>query len=169
MDQLDKLGVQHDLGVESLGDWTVPLGVSRQIGEFCFVEVGHFGVQCQSRTADAKSFALRLKSGGRLGDEFCRSKSGTLQAKGERHSEASSMSCSDQLFGIGAFLALKARFERIKRVREHSGIGGKIAATVAARAAPNRFRLANHGSLLRASALEYHRLDCKAVLKYQPR
>ena len=54
MDQLDKLGVQHDLGVENLGDWTVLLGVSRQIGEFCFVEVGHFGAQRQSRTANGE-------------------------------------------------------------------------------------------------------------------
>src|SRR5580704_3287561 len=161
---LDKLGVTHDLGIENLGDWTVLLGVSRQIGESCFVEVGHFGAQCKSRSADSKSFALRFKSDGRLGAECCRCESGSLQAKGERHSEATSMCCGDQLFGIGAFLVLKARFERIRRFREHSGIGGKIAATVAAHAAPNRCRLADHGSLLRALALQYHRLDHKAVL-----
>jgi hypothetical protein len=48
MDALGQLGVEHDLGLENLGDWAVLLGVSRQIGEFCFVEVGHFGVQRQS-------------------------------------------------------------------------------------------------------------------------
>ena len=78
---LDKLGVKHDLGIENLGDWTVLLGVSRQIGESCFVEVGHFGAQRKSRTADPKSFALRFKSDGRLGAEFCRCESGSLQAK----------------------------------------------------------------------------------------
>jgi hypothetical protein len=48
MDALGQLGVEHDLGLENLGDWAVLLGVSRQIGELCFVEVGHFGVQRQS-------------------------------------------------------------------------------------------------------------------------
>src|SRR5262245_33544241 len=48
IDTLGQLGVEHDLGVENLGDWAVLLGVSRQIGELCFVEVGHFGAQRQS-------------------------------------------------------------------------------------------------------------------------
>ena len=48
MDALGQLGVEHDFGLENLGDWAVLLGVSRQIGELCFVEVGHFGVQRQS-------------------------------------------------------------------------------------------------------------------------
>jgi len=48
MDALGQLGVEHDLGLENLGDWAVLLGVSRQIGELYFVEVGHFGVQRQS-------------------------------------------------------------------------------------------------------------------------
>jgi hypothetical protein len=66
MDSLDKLGVQHDLGVENFGDWAVLLGVSRHIGEFCFVEVGHFSSQRQSRTANAKSLALWFESDRRL-------------------------------------------------------------------------------------------------------
>jgi hypothetical protein len=33
MDGSDKLGVQHNLGVENLGDWAVLLGVSRHIDE----------------------------------------------------------------------------------------------------------------------------------------
>ena len=39
IDALGQLGVEHDLGLENLGDWAVLLGVSRQIGELCFVEV----------------------------------------------------------------------------------------------------------------------------------
>ena len=65
--RLDKLGVQHDLGVENLRNWAVFLGIFRRLREFCFVEVGHFGAQRQSRTADAKPFALRFESDGCLG------------------------------------------------------------------------------------------------------
>ena len=43
-DALGQLGVEHDLGLENLGDWAVLLGVSRQIGELGLVEVGHFGM-----------------------------------------------------------------------------------------------------------------------------
>src|SRR5207244_1167973 len=51
---------------------------------------------------------------------------------------------SDQLLGIGALLVLEASPERIRCICKYTGIGGKITAAVAASAAPNRFRLADH-------------------------
>ena len=75
-------------------------------------------------------------------------KPAALQAKGERHGEAPGVRCGNQLLGIGALLVLKAGLEGIRRAGEHSGVGGKIAAAIAARAAPNRFRLADHEGLL---------------------
>ena len=97
MDGLDQLGVQHDLGVENLGDWAVLLGIFRELREFCFVENGHFCAQRQSRTADAKSLALRFETDGRLGAELGRGEAGALQAKREHHGKAPGMRCGDQL------------------------------------------------------------------------
>src|SRR6266436_3051224 len=71
---LDQLGVERDLGVENLGDRTVFLGIFRHLGEFCLVHVRHLGAQGQGRTANAKSFALRLESDGRFGAELGRGK-----------------------------------------------------------------------------------------------
>src|SRR6266404_2847591 len=82
MGTLDELGVQHDLGVENLGDGAVLLGISGDIGEFCVVQVRHAGAQRQSRTADAESLALRFESDGCLSAELGRGKAGALQAKG---------------------------------------------------------------------------------------
>ena len=57
------------------------------------------------------------------------------------------MSGRDQLFGIGAFVAFEAGFERIRRLGEHTGIAGKLAVARAPGATPDRFRLADHSSL----------------------
>jgi hypothetical protein len=42
---------------------------------------------------------------------------------------------------------------------KHSGIGGKIAITVTARAAPNRFRFADHRNLLFVKTNQRHAAD----------
>ena len=63
------------------------------------------------------------------------------------------MGRSDQLFGISALFVLESGPERIRGLCEDAGIGGKIAVAGATSAAPNRFRLADHGSLRSASDL----------------
>src|SRR5271166_4816061 len=137
--------VQCDCGVENLGDRAVLLGIAGHPSERGLIEVRHLGAQRQSRPTDAESLTLRLKSDRSLGRELGRRKACALQLKGERHGEASGMGGGDQLFGVGAPLVLEPGPERIRGLCEHAGIGGKIAAAVAARAAPNRFRLAYHG------------------------
>src|SRR5262249_43338171 len=130
------------------GDRAIFLGVFRHLREFTAVKVRHLSAQRQSRTTDAKSFTLLLESHGGLGAELSRGKSRSLQAKRKRHCETPGVCCGNELLRIGTLLVLEAGLERIGRAGKHPGIGGKIAATVAARAAPNRFSLADHGSLL---------------------
>jgi hypothetical protein len=55
---------------------------------------------------------------------------------------------ADQLFEIGAFLALEAGLERVGRFGKHAGIGRKIAVAVAAGATPFGASLANRVDLL---------------------
>src|SRR5262245_24369201 len=139
--------VEGYFGVENLGNRAVLLGFAGNPGEGSFVQVRHFGAQGQRRPADAEALALRLEGDRGLGAELRRRIASALQPKGQGHGEAPSMGGSDQLFGIGAPLVLEARPERVRGLRQHAGIGGKMTAAGAAGPAPNCFRLADHLSL----------------------
>ena len=84
-----------------------------------------------------------------LGGELSRGIAAGLQPERERHGEATGVRRGDELFGVGTLLVLEACLEGIRRLCEHTGIGGKIAAAGATGPAPNRFRLADHVSLSR--------------------
>src|SRR5262245_38089015 len=139
--------VEGYFGVENLGNRAVLLGFAGNPGEGSFVQVRHFGAQGQRRPADAEALALRLEGDRGLGAELRGRIASALQPKGQGHGKAPGMGGSDQLFGIGAPLVLEARPERVRGLRQHAGIGGKMTAAGAAGPAPNCFRLADHLSL----------------------
>src|SRR5258705_8872215 len=140
----NQFGVQRNRGVENFGHRTVLLGIACHSSKRSFVQVRHLGAQCESRPTDAESLAFWLKSNRCLRAELCWRIASALQLESQCHGEASGMGSSDQLFRIGPPLVLEAGPERIGSPREHPGIGGKVAAAGTARAAPNRFCLANH-------------------------
>src|SRR5580700_9959412 len=144
IDASDQFGVQGDRGVEDLGDRAVLLGIAGHSNKRGFVQVWHFGAERQSRPADAETLAFGFERDRGLGGELSRGIAAGLQAKRERHGEAPGMRRGDELFGVGALLIFEPGLERIRRLCEHAGIGGKIAAAGATRAAPDRLRLADH-------------------------
>ncbi len=146
-DSSDQLGVQCYLGIENLGDRAVFLGVSRHCKEFGFVEIRRFGAQSQSGAGDAETLAFRFEGHCGLGGKFGRGEAGLLHPEGKRHSEAAGMRCGDQLFGVRPLLIFEASSKRVGCFCQNTGIAGKTAATGASGATPNRFRLADHGSL----------------------
>src|SRR6202035_5580735 len=94
--------------------------------------------------ADAKTLAFRFERDRGLGGELGGGIAARLQPERHRHGEATGMGCGDELFGIGTLLIFEPCLERIRRLREHAGIGGKIAAAGATGAVPNRLRFADH-------------------------
>src|SRR5262249_31613693 len=62
----------------------------------------------QSGPSDPETFTFGFECDRGLGRELGRGVAAALQAKCERHGEAASVRCCDQLFGIGAVLVLEA-------------------------------------------------------------
>src|SRR4029077_3665409 len=120
--------------------------------ERSLVDVRHRGAQRQRRAGDAKALAFRLQRDGGLGAEVGGSEAAALQLERQRHGETAGMRGGDELLGIGALLVLEARFERVGGLVENAGVGRELAVSGAAGAAPNCFRLADHGDVSLVSA-----------------
>src|SRR5690242_16362324 len=115
--------------------------------ELGFSEVRHFTTQGERRAADAKALAFLLERHSGFCGQLRRRVPGCLQAERQRHGETSGMRGSDEFFRVGAVLVLEARTEGIRSFGEHAGIGGEIALSIAACAAPNGFCFADHDLL----------------------
>ena len=63
------------------------------------------------------------------------------------HGKASRVRSGDEFLRIRAPLVFEAGFLGIGRFGKHTGVGGKVPASIATGAAPNRLRLADHQSL----------------------
>src|SRR5262249_53976358 len=112
------------------------------------VEIRNGSVQRQCRLADAEALAFWIETDGGFGCKLGRREARGLQLERQRHGEATGMSGGDQFFGIGTLFVFEAGLERVGRLLEYAGIGGEVAIAGASRAAPNRFCLADHWSLL---------------------
>src|SRR5262245_1505256 len=143
-DASDQLGVQSDGSVENLRDRAVLLGSPCQLEKFGFVQIRHLCPQSESGATDAETLTFRVERDHRLSGEFRRGVPSGLQPERQRHGEAASMGCGDELFWIGTLLVFEPGLKGIRRFGEHTGIGGKIAATGTTGAAPNRFCLPHH-------------------------
>src|SRR5271166_2132411 len=132
----DQLGIERDLRLQELRDWTVQLSVLGQLAESRFAEIRHLGAQRESRAADAEAIAVRVKGDSGLGIEFAWGIARALQLKSERHREAAGMRGSDQLFRVRTLLVFEASLERIRGLGKHTGVGRQVAIASASGTAP---------------------------------
>src|SRR5262249_42904366 len=76
--ELFQPGIERDLRVEHLRYWTGFFRVTRELPEFCFVDIRHTRAQRQRGAADAKSLAFRFEAHRRLSRQLSRRVAGSL-------------------------------------------------------------------------------------------
>ena len=117
-----KLGVNGDVSLEQLGNWTPFLGLLGDFLELTFVEVRDRCLDLEVHLGDGKASLDWLNSDRGGGFDLLGLETGRTELPGKGHGETAGMGGADQFFRVGAGFVAESFCEGITHVGKHSAL-----------------------------------------------